>query len=155
MENDNDPLALRFDYDIFMAGGPETGFACPDNLAFDPAGNLWMTSDISGSRIGAGEYESFGNNGLFFIPMQGEQAGQVVQVASAPVDAELTGPSFSPDGKTLFLSVQHPGERSSAQRGLTSHWPDGGDTIPRPSVVTITGPALDAIAESDYEIEID
>lgn len=151
-EQHNDPFALAFEHDTFKAGGAENGFACPDNLAFDPAGNLWITSDISGSRIGSGPYEAFGNNGLYFIPMKGEHAGEVVQVASAPVDAEFTGPFFAPDGRTLFLSVQHPGERSSAQE-LTSHWPDGGTSIPRPSVVTISGPALNAIIEGDYELE--
>lgn len=152
MEAHNDPLSLEFQHDTFMAGGPEKGFACPDNLAFDSAGNLWMTSDISGYRIGTPDFEPFGNNGLYFIPMSGKHAGKVVQVASAPVAAEFTGPCFAPDGRTLFLSVQHPGEGSS-EGNLTSHWPNGGDEIPRPSVVSITGPALDAIMEGRVEIE--
>ena len=150
-EKNNDPLALEFEWDTFIAGGPDTGFACPDNLAFDPAGNLWMTSDISGPRIGTKEYETFGNNGLFFIPMSGTDAGRVIQIASGPVDSELTGPCFSPDGRTLFLSVQHPGELSRQAGRLTSHWPEGGDNIPRPAVVTISGPALDAIMKGRYE----
>ena len=46
-ESDNDPLALTFEASRFLCGGTHTGFACPDNLAFDRAGNLWFTSDIS------------------------------------------------------------------------------------------------------------
>ena len=69
----------------------------------------------------------------------------VIQVASAPTDAELTGPWFAPDGKTLFLSVQHPGEYSLSMTQLTSHWPDGGLEIPKPAVVAIQGPLLEEI----------
>lgn len=134
--------ALSFAHDNFLVGGEETGFACPDNMAFDPKGNLWFTSDISGSKMNKGEYESFKNNGLFLVRREGEQAGEVIQVASAPTDAEFTGPFFTPDGKNLFLAVQHPGERSGSE-GLTSNWPDGGDNIPKPSVIVIQGEMLD------------
>ena len=84
-------------------------------------------------------YMSFGNNSLYVIPRSGSQAGEVIRVASAPTDAELTGPWFSPDGSTLFLSVQHPGERTKDLRKLTSKWPFDKDGIPKSSVVTITG----------------
>ena len=100
-----------------------------------------MTSDISGRKMNRGRYIPFGNNGLFYIPLTGKEAGQVFQVASAPVDAEFTGPSFSPDGKTLFLSVQHPGVRSKSPSHLSSHWPSGDQSqFPRSTVVTIQGP---------------
>ena len=51
MEKNNNPLSLEFDSATFAAGGAETGFACPDNLVFDKKGNLWMTTDISGSAL--------------------------------------------------------------------------------------------------------
>ena len=137
--------AMTFQSETYLAGGEETGFACPDNMAFDPRGNLWFTSDISGSNLNAAPYSSFGNNGLYVVPRSGEQAGQVIQIASAPVHAELTGPWFSPDGKTLFLSVQHPGEASTDINNPSSHWPDGGESTPRPSVVTIQGELLNQL----------
>jgi len=145
MEKENQYDALAFGYDVLLTGGPETGFSCPDNLAFDRSGNLWFTVDISGSKLNKGVYEPFGNNGLFMVPRSGPQEGEVIQIASAPMEAELTGPFFSPDGKTLFLSVQHPGERSKSLTDLTSNWPDGGERPPRPSVVTIQGPLLEQI----------
>ncbi|MCP4443536.1 MAG: DUF839 domain-containing protein [Aureispira sp.] len=141
-ETNNDKTSLTFKASTFLAGGPEHGFACPDNLAFDQKGNLWFTSDISGSSIGKNQYEAYGNNGLFLVPMSGDQAGEVIQVGSAPKDAEFTGPYFSPDGKTLFLSVQHPGEQSKSLDALTSTWPDGEGNNPKPSVVAISGEAL-------------
>lgn len=146
-EKNNDPLALEFKPSTFLPGGPETGFAYPDNMAFDRNGNLWMVTDISGPKIGKGRYEPFGNNSLFYIPTQGENAGRVFRVASAPKDAEFTGPFFSPDGRTLFLSVQHPGELTDSMDQFTSHWPEGGDKMPRSAVVAISGPALDKLVE--------
>lgn len=144
-ENANNPLALEFKASTFISGGPESGMACPDNLAFDKAGNLWFTTDVSGSKIDAGPYKGMGNNSLFYVPMSGPDAGRAVRVATAPREAELTGPCFSPDGRSLFLSVQHPGEESTSATEPTSHWPGGGTTMPKPSVVVISGPALDAL----------
>jgi len=114
-------------------------------MVFDKAGNLWFTSDMSGSLMHQEPYTDFKNNGLFLVPRSGPKAGQVLQVASAPRDAEITGPTFTPDGKTLFLSVQHPGEYSSNLEDLTSHWPDGGTAIPRSAVVAVSGKTLEAI----------
>jgi len=147
VEKDNDPLSLEFEASTFLPGGIQTGFACPDNLAFDKKGNLWVTTDISGSNLNKGEYSPFKNNGLFYVPMSGPDAGIPKLVATAPVEAELTGPTFSPDGRTLFLSVQHPGEKTKSLDALTSHWPGGGDSIPRPAVVAISGPALDRVMQ--------
>ncbi len=146
VEKDQDKTALEFTASTFLAGGPETGFSCPDNMAFDVNGNLWFTSDISGSSMNAAPYAEFKNNGLFVVVAGGPDAGKVVQIASAPTHAELTGPFFSPDGKTLFLSIQHPGEGSSSLTDLASNWPDGGNNIPRPSVVAVSGPSLEFLA---------
>jgi len=137
--------ALTFKASIYMAGGEENGFSCPDNLAFDLSGNLWMTSDMSGSSMNKeeGPYMPFKNNSLFVIPRLGKDAGKVIRVASAPKDAELTGPWFSPDGKTLFLSVQHPGEQTKYLANPTSTWPFDKDNIPKPTVVAITGTLIE------------
>jgi len=145
-EHNGDHLSLSFASETFITGGPETGFAAPDNLTFDPRGNLWITTDISGSSVNKTPYSFHGNNGLFVVPVKGSNAGKAVQVASAPHDAEFTGPCFSPDGKTLFLSVQHPGEGSKSLSALTSNWPDGGDASPAPSIIAITGPVLEELS---------
>ncbi|MEQ9365292.1 MAG: DUF839 domain-containing protein [Leptospirales bacterium] len=157
-EAGGDPLALDFKSETFLPGGPDhqngDSFACPDNMAFDPRGNLWLTCDISEAKIGAGPYAAFGNNGLYWIPMNGPRAGKIVQMAHAPIDAEFTGLRFAPDGRTLFVSVQHPGSRTKHRDEPTSVWPDGprSDTdpsasgFPKSAVITITGPTLDQIA---------
>ncbi|WP_272149210.1 PhoX family protein [Tenacibaculum aiptasiae] len=133
--------ALTFKASTYLAGGEENGFSCPDNLAFDLSGNLWMTSDMSGSSMNREDkpYMPFKNNSLFVIPRYGKEAGKVIRVASAPKDAELTGPWFSPDGETLFLSVQHPGEQTKDIKNPTSTWPFDADNIPKSAVVAIKG----------------
>lgn len=143
----NDYDCVQFSSETWMHGGLEMGFACPDNFCFDKNGHLWMTVDMSEKEIGKPHYKAFGNNGLFFIPTHGSHAGQAIQVASAPVDAELTGPWLSPDQKTLFLSVQHPGARTKNDlKNPTSHWPGGPGTQARSSVVAIQGPLMDELA---------
>lgn len=137
--------ALTFKASTYKAGGEKNGFSCPDNLAFDSSANLWFTSDMSGSAMNkeGKPYLPFKNNSLFVIPRYGKDAGKVIRVASAPTDAELTGPWFSPDGKTLFLSVQHPGEQTKDINNPTSKWPFDPDNIPKPAVVAITGDLIE------------
>lgn len=144
-ETDNQFDSLTFTASTYKAGGEENGFSCPDNLAFDLSGNLWITSDMSGSAMNKedGPYMPFKNNSLFVVPRYGKDAGKVIRVASAPRDAELTGPWFSPDGKTLFLSVQHPGERTKDLNNPTSSWPFDADNIPKPAVIAITGDLIE------------
>ena len=143
MEDNDDPASLTFKHETFLTGGKDQGFACPDNMVFDPQGNLWFTTDISGTDVNRGPYEGLGNNGLYVFIRSGNRQGEVIRLATAPIDAELTGPCFSPDHKTLFLSVQHPGEFSPSKDKLTSTWPDG--DVPKPSVVMLTGPLLEKI----------
>lgn len=134
-----------FSSSVFIAGGETSGFSCPDNMAFDKKGNLWLTVDMSEKDMNQGQFKSFKNNGLFYIPLSGPHSGRAFQVASAPTDAELTGPSFSPDGKTLFLSVQHPGGSTQDPKHPTSHWPLGKDSKPLSCVICIQGETLNRI----------
>lgn len=152
LESNDTYDALTFTSETLITGGVETGFSSPDNLIFDKAGNLWFTCDISESKMNSEknpQYLPFKNNGLFVLIRHGEQAGEIIQIASAPFDAEFTGPWFSPDYKTLFLSVQHPGKKSDALDALTSTWPHDHDGIPKPSVVTIQGDLLDKLNNLD------
>lgn len=144
-EDSEDKTGLSFKASTYLVGGEENMFSSPDNMAFDPKGNLWFTTDVSGGSLGQGEYVHFLSNGLYMIPRSGKRAGEVIMVATAPVAAEFTGPYFHPNGKTLFLSVQHPGETSQDINNLNSNWPEGGNTIPKSSVITITGPSLDKL----------
>ena len=50
-EENGDHAALTFQATTYLTGGEDTGFASPDNMVFDRAGNLWFTSDISGTMM--------------------------------------------------------------------------------------------------------
>ncbi|MGE0189518.1 MAG: PhoX family phosphatase [Steroidobacteraceae bacterium] len=100
----------------------------PDNIGFDAAGNLWIVTD--------GDQPHGSNNGCFVCATSGGQRGLLKQFMSGPVDAEVCGCTFTPDNQTLFLSIQHPGEGGLLDKPL-SHWPDGGDAVPRSSVIAI------------------
>lgn len=116
---------MALDWDFLAVGCPQSGFSSPDNLVFDPYGNLWMVTDISSSRVAAGMYAFQGNNAMFFFNTAGPNVGNAMQLASGPVQCEMTGPAWTPDGTTLFLSIQHPGEESPALDQLTSHCLNG------------------------------
>ncbi len=149
-EEDGDVRARRFRWTRFAVGGPadstKTGqvFAQPDNLAFDARGDLWIASDIAGEVMNQREdYRLFKNSGVFRVPVTGAGRGAPGQFASMPCEAEPTGPAFGPGEQALFLSVQHPGERSgtrtdaaAAPRG--SNWPHRKvGAPPQPAVVAI------------------
>ncbi|MFC5647949.1 PhoX family protein [Paenibacillus solisilvae] len=139
-EANNDLGALDFDFEIFAAGGRQSGFSSPDNLVFDSDGDLWVVTDISSTSQNKGVYKSFMNNGLFVIPTSGPSKGIALQFASGPVESEMTGPFFTPDEQTLFLSIQHPGEETKDLQNPTSRWPHrSGDLKARAAVVAISG----------------
>jgi secreted PhoX family phosphatase len=62
----------------------------------------------------------FGNNSIWYLPLSGQMAGQVCLFGTGPMDCETTGPCFTPDYKTLFLSIQHPGETNGVRREQAS-----------------------------------
>jgi secreted PhoX family phosphatase len=129
-----------FTFEIFLTGGPDSGLAAPDNLAFDRQANLWVACDLHETKLNKPGFDVFGNNGLFVVPTLGKERGCAFQFAAAPVEAEFTGPWFTEKGDTLFLSVQHPGSLTEKIAEPTSTWPRlKNDGIPRPSVIAIRG----------------
>jgi uncharacterized protein len=165
-EDGNDPEAKTFTWRDYAAGGPtgssdpgRQGFSAPDNLVFDKAGNLWVVTDISTLSLNqpSNAYTYHKNNAMFMIPTAGPNRGVAFRFANGPIEAELTGPYFTPDEETLFVNVQHPGEVSGIrptnppapgkfgrERTYTSWWPEGNKTAndnpstPMPSTVAIT-----------------
>jgi secreted PhoX family phosphatase len=149
IQEDGDARSGRFKWARFCVGGRASSgagsvFAQPDNLVFDKGGELWMCTDMSSAVVNQREdYKVFRNSGLFRVPVAGPSKGQPAQFASLPCEAEATGPAWSRDASTLFLSVQHPGERfGTRQQGMPtprgSNWPDKRPGAPpRPAVVGI------------------
>ena len=59
--------------------------------------------------------------------------GEIRRFLVGPIACEVTGSTWSEDGKTMFVGIQHPGEKQKP-----SHFPEGGDSVPRSSVIAIT-----------------
>jgi secreted PhoX family phosphatase len=149
-----DHAAEKFTWDVFVLCGdpaipadecryhPDTTangwFTDPDNIGVDPAGRIWVTTDGPPPEGLADALYAMDTEGpgralpkLFYIP---------------PVGSECCSPAFTPDGTTLFVSVQHPGalrlddnEDATSIADAGSNWPDFVDGMPaRPSLVVIT-----------------
>ena len=145
-EDDDRPTARSFRWSLMLVCGdpeaPETFFAgypkdkvspisSPDNVAFDPEGNLWVSTD--GNALGS-------NDGLFRVPVRGPERGHVEQFLTVPVGAEASGPLITRDGRSVFVAAQHPGEVDGATvEKPASTWPHT-HRVPRPSVVVAYKP---------------
>ena len=144
-EAGGDPTALSFEWDLFvLAGNPTIAqanplnngssnvtnnntFNSPDGLGFDSAGRLWIQTD--GNYSNTGNYANQGNNQMLCA---NPTTKEIRRFFVGPVECEVTGLTFTPDSRTLFINIQHPGE------GGNSHWPEGGTALPRSATVVIT-----------------
>lgn len=139
-----DHLAERFDWDLFLIAGnpvvhPGTAYAgsdainednmfnSPDGLSFDAEGRLWIQTD--GNYSNTGDFAGMGNNQMLCAdPLTGE----VRRFATGPNGCEVTGVTFTPDYRTMFIGIQHPGAENTI-----SHFPAGGDSKPRSTIMMI------------------
>ena len=110
-------------------------FACPDTLRFSPDGTLWIGTDIS--TVGRGIYANLGNNQLLAADTA---TGEIRRFLTGPRGCEITGLTFTPDGRTAYLNIQHPGEASEDVDGeRNSNWPSGvRGARPRSATIVIT-----------------
>ena len=83
--------------------GPVSPISCPDNVAFDSVGNLWVSTDGQPSAIKV-------SDGLFKVPVEGPERGHVQQFLAVPSGAETCGPVIRDRDDSVFVAVQHPGE---------------------------------------------
>ncbi len=155
---DGDHAATRYRWEILLLCGDPTlaevgatfssatsedgWFANPDNCAFDSEGRLWIATDGNNAAF------TGRSDGLWAVETEGELRGTSRHFFRCPAGAELCGPEFTPDGRTLFVAVQHPGDdgedwpefgRASTFDDPSTRWPDFRDGMPpRPSIVVIT-----------------
>lgn len=143
---------LGFSWDIFVFAGDHSSgsvkgrplddsniFAAPDGLWFDADGRLWIQTDMSNSVMNRGDHEVFGNNQMLCADTR---TGDIRRFLVGPIGQEITGVVSTPDQRTLFVNVQHPGETTSGEQfkagEWTSHWPGGGKSRPRSATLAIS-----------------
>ncbi|KON73806.1 hypothetical protein M768_06795 [Cellulosimicrobium cellulans F16] len=155
VEDRDDAASLTFRWNLLLvAGDPATNtstyfsgypkekvspISCPDNLAFDAEGNLWISTDGQPSTIQKCD-------GLFKVTLDGRERGRVEQFLSVPRGAETCGPLVDSTDRMVYVAVQHPGEDGSFD-AQASYFPDyltpgapvptGAFAGPRPSVVQV------------------
>jgi secreted PhoX family phosphatase len=151
-EDGGDAAASGFAWDHFALAGdpaqPGSGarypsaeadmFGAPDGLHFDRGGLLWIQTDMSGQAIGKPPYTSLGNNQMLCAD---PASGRIKRFLTGPNGCEITGCVVTPDRRTLFVNIQHPGEaRDDGDGGHNSAWPDGtapGSKRPRSATLAI------------------
>ncbi len=136
-EAGGDHAATRFDWEVFiLAGDPANpdkiqhgsqkgdAFSGPDGLLIDQRGVIWVQTDM-----GSGDPKVFGNNAVLAVDPNTREARRFL---TGPKGCEISGATLAPDGRTMFVNIQHPGE------GTKSNWPDQlPDGRPRSATVVI------------------
>jgi uncharacterized protein len=139
-ERGGDAGAGRFEWDVFVLCGDPTladagkqgnikgdVFGSPDGLWFDQRGVLWIQTDVSTSVLGKGDYARLGNNQMLAAD---PATREVRRFLTGPNGCEVTGVVATPDGTSMFVNIQHPGETASERSNpatpkAVSAWPDG------------------------------
>jgi secreted PhoX family phosphatase len=153
-EDRNDPSATRFRWEIFLlcghpadpstyfAGFPKdqvAGLSSPDNVAFDRRGNLWIATDGQESSTafrGPGVPASPSTDSVYAVAVTGPERGYTKRLVNGVLGGEIAALGFNSDDTALFLAIQHPGENGTIAQP-TSHWPDGGNLVARPTVIAV------------------
>ena len=129
-----DATATEFSWQVFVLAGEGEGeqFANPDGLYIDDRGVLWIQTDVSASVLNDGAFKQFGNNQMLAAD---PATGEIRRFLTGPVGCEITGVIMTPDMKTMWVNIQHPGEmldvlqrrginKSPQNPNAASNWPD-------------------------------
>jgi secreted PhoX family phosphatase len=136
-DGDFDGATMRWNH-LVLAGDPANAraeargnfkgdiFGCPDGVTLDARGVLWLQTDAHATQMYKGEFERIGNNQMLAFD---RATGEARRFLTGPRNCEITGLAFTPDMRTAFVNVQHPGETPSdrsdpAEPAKFSSWPD-------------------------------
>ncbi len=178
-ETASEVSAITFTWDIYLFGAESTAgsainlsgltadqdFSSPDGLVFSPStGICWIQTDDSAytdvtncmmlaalpGQVGDGGAVTV--DGTNVTTYRGKQPtpATLKRFLVGPVECEITGMCESPDGKVMFINIQHPGKNTTtanvtAPAQYTSHWPGntgygagGANSRPRSATIVIT-----------------
>ena len=155
---DEGDSSTEFSWDIFVFGSAAgedadtnrssltelNQFASPDGLSFDGRGILWIQTDN-----GASEVTSYTNDQMLCVvpsKLTDENGDQVAISADNQADlrrffvgpngCEVTGFAISPDYKSVFVNIQHPGNWPYSD-DAAEETPNGVTVRPRAATVVI------------------
>lgn len=158
-EADGEHASNSFEWDIFLfAGdggesgqdnltgrdlngdvlGEEAYMSSPDGLWIDKDSRVWIQTDIGESAQNVGPYEIMGNNCMFAA---NPETGEIRRFLTGPIGQEITGVITTPDQRTMFINVQHPGATATpaewAAGETRSTWPDHIPSLYPPRSATV------------------
>ena len=120
---------LRFAWEIFLIAedthGTEESFSDPDGLWVDPDGRVFIQTD-GGQKDGL-------NNQLLVTDAAGEK---IRRLFTGVTGDEITGITVTPNRRTMFVNIQHPGNGDPAVTNFPAE--QDGVTIPRDCTIVIT-----------------
>ena len=138
--------AAQYTGNIVDAPNGSADYGAPDGIWFDKYGRLWVQTDQQGDALG--DWTNIGANSMVCAD---PATGKTKRFLTGPLQCEVTGVVMTPDGQTMFLGIQHPGEEATNPANPTqfSNWPasqfatnSAGQTVvggrPRSGVVVIT-----------------
>ena len=102
-------------------------FNSPDGIKFDQSGHLWIQTDGNYSNKGA--FRGQGNNQML---VGDPKTGEIVRFLVGPKECSISGLSWSPDRRSMFVGIQNPGKRGGG------HWPEGGTSVARSSIIAVS-----------------
>ncbi|GAA4413248.1 PhoX family phosphatase [Fodinibacter luteus] len=139
-EAGGDHAATTFEWDLFLLAGQgrssgdgstladEDAFGSPDGLWADPDGRVWIQTD--------GTQPTGANDQMLAANPHRTDAADVPEIRrflTGVVNCEVTGVVTTPDQRTMFVNIQHPGD------GGGSTWPRlDGISTPRSATVIVT-----------------
>lgn len=144
-EEGGDAGGRRFTWQSVALGG--SAFVAPDDLHFDARGRLWVRTGASGDAPADGGQNARGNGQLRVAEAAD---GAFLPFLGVPKGAVITGIAAAPDGRSLFVNIQHSGAASADGRaspqspGAAPNWPASqfpqavGDRSPRSATVVVT-----------------
>jgi secreted PhoX family phosphatase len=157
-ESGRSVAALSFTWDIFVQNGDtrtakaarptndyrgnivddpngSADYGAPDGLWFDDYGRLWVQTDQAGNALG-----DFVNLGANCMVCADPLTGATRRFLTAPPNAEVTGVVMTPDGRSMFVGIQHPGEDSPAANPTQfSAWPQSQFAVRADGVSALVG----------------
>ena len=125
-----DHTATAFEWDLFLLAGAgqasgdgstidaEDAFGSPDGLWVDPDGRV-VDPDRRPQPVGAQQPDA----GRRPVPDATRGEPEIRRFLTGVIGCEVTGIAMTPDQRTLFINIQHPGENG----GSTWPQPDGID----------------------------